>query len=315
MMEWIIRTSIQFRFLVIVIAAALMAFGITQLRNMPVDVLPEFNPPFVEIQTEALGLSAEEVEQMITVPMEQDLLAGVAWLDVIRSESVPGLSSVLVYFEPGTDLYRAGQMVAERFSQAAVVLPHVSKPPTMIQPLSSTSRFLIVGLSSDDLSLIQMSVLARWVIGPRLMGVPGVAHVAIWGQRERQLQVLVDPERLRAQGVTLEQVVETTGNALWVSSLSFLEASTPDTGGFIDTPNQRLGVWHVLPISSPEDLAAVPVEGTSLILRDVAEVVEDHQPLIGDAVVNDSPNLLLVVEKLPGVNTLEVTREVEAALA
>jgi hypothetical protein len=94
----------------------------------------------VEIQTEALGLSAEEVEQMITVPMEQDLLAGVAWLDVIHSQSVPGLSSVIVYIEPGTDLFRARQMVAERIAQSAVGLTHVSKPPTMIQPLSSASR-------------------------------------------------------------------------------------------------------------------------------------------------------------------------------
>ena len=313
-MGGIIRTSIQYRFLVIVIAAALMAFGIAQLRNMPVDVVPEFNPPFVEIQTEALGLSAEEVEQMITVPMEQDLLAGVAWLDVIRSESVPGLSSVLVYFEPGTDLYRARQMVAERIAQSAVGLPHVSKPPTMIQPLSSSSRFMIIGLSSEELSLIEMSVLARWTIGPRLMGVPGVAHVAIWGNRDRQLQVQVDPEQLRDVGITLQQVVETTGNALWVSSLTFLEASTPGSGGFIDTPNQRLGVWHVLPISSPEELAQVPVQGTALTLGDVAKVVEDHQPLIGDALINDQPNLLLVIEKLPGINTLDVTRGIEEAL-
>ena len=186
----------------------------------------------------------------------------------------------------------------------------------MIQPLSSASRFMIVGLSSKDLSLIEMSVLARWTIAPRLMGVPGVANVAIWGNRDRQLQVQVDPERLQAQGVSLQQVIETTGNALWVSSLSFLEASSPGTGGFIDTPNQRLGIWHVLPISSPEDLAQVPVDGTAgLRLGDVAEVVEDHQPLIGDAIVNDGPNLLLVIEKLPGINTLEVTRGVEDALA
>lgn len=314
MMRWLIGSSLQFRYLVIVIAAVVMAVGILQLQNMPMDVLPEFSPPYVEIQTEALGLSAEEVEQMITVPMEQDLLAGVAWGDVIRSESVPGLSSVIIYFEPGTDLFRARQMVAERLSQAAVGLPHVSKPPTMIQPLSSSSRFMIVGLSSQNLSLIEMSVLARWVIGPRLLGVPGVANVATWGNRDRQLQVLVNPERLRAQGVSLQQVVETTGNALWVSSLSYLEASSPGTGGFIDTPNQRLGVWHVLPISSPEELAEVPVDGTSLLLRDVAEVVEDHQPLIGDAIINDGPNLLLVIEKLPGTNTLEVTRGVEEAL-
>ena len=199
-MSTIIKTSLSFRYLIIILAITLAVFGILQLRQMPVDVLPEISPPYVEIQTEALGLSAEEVEQMITVPMEQDLLAGVSWLDVIRSESVPGLSSVVIYFEPGTNIFKARQMVAERLAQAAVGLPHVSKPPTMIQPLSSSSRFMIVGLSSDQLSLIQMSVLARWTIGPRLMGVPGVANVAIWGNRDRQLQVQVDPiKALRAE--------------------------------------------------------------------------------------------------------------------
>lgn len=315
MMNSIVRSSLKFQFLVITVAIALMVVGVTQFRRMPVDVLPEFSPPFVEIQTEALGLSAEEVEQMITVPIEQDLLAGVAWLDVIRSESVPGLSSVLVYFEPGTDIYRARQMVTERLSTAAIAIPHVSKPPTMIQPLSSQSRFMIIGLSSEELSLIEMSVLARWTVAPQLMGVPGVAHVAIWGNRDRQLQVQVDPAQLQEAGITLSQVVSTTGNALWVSPLSFLEASSPGTGGFIDTPNQRLNVWHVLPISSADELAQVPVEGTSLRLGDVAQVVEDHPLLIGDALISEQPSLLLVVEKLPGINTLEVTRGIEAELA
>src|SRR4030043_589620 len=314
-MRGIIGISLKFQFLIITIAVVIIAFGVSQLAEMPVDALPEFSPPYVEVQTEALGLSAKEMEQMITVPMEQDLLAGVAWLDVIRSETVPGLSSVLIYFEPGTDLYKARQMVAERIAQSAVGLPHVSKPPTMIQPLSSASRFMIVGLSSNELSLIEMSVLARWTIAPRLMGVPGVANVAIWGQRDRQLQVLVDPERLMDQDITLEQVIETTGNALWVSPLSYLEASSPGTGGFIDTPNQRLVLWHVLPISSPDELARVPIEGTDgKILGDVVEVVEDHQPLIGDAVVKDNPNLLLVIEKLPETNILEVTQGLESAL-
>ena len=315
MMNSIVRSSMKFQFLVITIAIALMAFGVTKFSGMPVDVLPEFSPPYVEIQTEALGLSAEEVEQMITVPMEQDLLAGVAWLDVIRSDSMPGLSSVVVYFEPGTDLYKARQMVTERMAQAAVGLPHVSKPPTMMQPLSSQSRFMIVGLSSQELSLIELSVLARWTIAPQLLGVPGVANVAVWGNRDRQLQVLVDPAKLQEAGITLDQVVATTGNALWVSPLSFLEASSPGTGGFIDTPNQRLNVWHVLPISSPEELAQVPVEGTSLLLGDVAQVVEDHPKLIGDALIEENPSLLLVIEKLPGINTLEVTRDLEAELA
>ncbi len=319
MTRWIVGTSLKLRLVVVGVAMAMMFFGIKQLRDMPVDVLPEFSPPHVEVQTEALGLSAEEVEQLITVPMEHDLLNGVPWLQVIRSKSVPGLSSIVLIFEPGTDLIRARQMVAERLAQA-FALPHVSKPPVMIQPLSSTSRFIVIGLSSKNLSLIQMSVLARWTIKPRLLGVPGVANVAIWGQRDRQLQVQVDPERLRANNVSLLQVLETTGNALWVSSLSFVEASTPGTGGFIDTPNQRLGIRHISPIATPADLAQLPIEkkkrdGTALRLSDVANVVEDHQPLIGDAVTNGAPSLLLVVEKFPGSNTLKVTRGVEAAMA
>ena len=129
MMRWIVGASMQLRVLVVVIAALIVVFGISQLRQMPVDVLPEFSQPYVEIQTESLGLSAEEVEQLITTPMEQDLLVGLPWLKTIRSESVPGLSSVKLEFEPGTDLMRARQMVSERMTQA-VAMPHVSKPPS-----------------------------------------------------------------------------------------------------------------------------------------------------------------------------------------
>src|SRR5438552_9751198 len=321
MMRWIVGASMQLRVLVVVIAALVMVFGIAQLRQMPVDVLPEFSQPYVEIQTEALGLSAEEVEQLITVPLEQDLLNGVPWLQTIRSESVPGLSSIVLLFEPGTDVIRARQMVAERLTQA-VALPHVSKPPTMLQPLSASSRVMLIGLSSKSLSLIQLSVLARWTIGPRLMGVPGVANVAIWGQRERQLQVQVDPQTLDERGVSLDQVISTTGNALWFSPLGRLEANTPGTGGFVDGPQQRLGVFHKSPITTQADLAKVAIEGTepaggaspALTLGDVATVVEDHQPLIGDAVLSKGPGLLLVVEKLPEANVMEVTKGVDKAL-
>jgi Cu/Ag efflux pump CusA len=247
--------------------------------------------------------------------MEADLLNGVSWVEEIRSESIPGLSSIVLVFEKGTDVMRARQMVQERLI-AVHALPNVSKPPVMLNPLSSANRCMAVGLSSDELTLIDMSVLARWTIVPRLMGVPGVANVSIWGQRKRQLQVQVDPERLRDEDVTLLQIIKTTGNAMWVSPLSFLEASTPGTGGWIDTPNQRLGIRHVLPISNPEDLARVPIEGApTRRLGDVVTVVEDHQPLIGDAVVNDAPALMLVVEKFPWANTMEVTEEVEEALS
>lgn len=314
MIRGIIDLSIRLRFLVIILAAVLLFFGITQLGEMPVDVYPEFDPPLVEVQTEALGLSASEMEALITVPMEADLLNGVAWLDQIYSESVAGLSSILLIFEPGTDPIRARQMVQERLTQT-FALPNVSDPPTMLQPLSSTSRVMMVSLSSEELSQIDMGVLARWNIAPRLMGVPGVSNVAIWGLREWQLQVQVDPEDLQEKGVTLNQVIATTGEALWVSPLSYLESSKPGTAGWIDTPNQRLSIQHNLPISSAEDLAKLPVKGTAYTLGDISEVVEDHQPLIGDALLNDGePGLLLVIEKFPGANTLEVTRGVEQAL-
>lgn len=314
MVRWIVGSSIRLRFLVIVLAIILLVFGFMQLRQMPVAVFPEIDPPYVEVQTEALGLSAEEVEALITVPMEADLLNGVAWLDRIYSRSVAGLASILLVFEPGTDPIRARQMVQERLTQAHA-LPNVSSPPVMMQPLSSTNRAMMVGLSSDELSLIEMGVLARWNIKPRLLGVPGVANVAIWGQRERQLQVQVDPEELSAQGVTLDQIIETTGEALWVSPLSYLEASAPGTAGWIDTPNQRLSVRHLLPITTPEDLSRVAVvDHAELTLGDVATVVEDHQPLIGDAALTEGPGLILVIEKFPGANMLEVTQGVEKAL-
>ena len=315
MMRWIILSSLKFRLVVVAFATALLIVGFTQLDDMPMDILPEFSRPYVEIQTEALGLSAAEVEALITTPMEADLLNGVSWVEEIRSESIPGLSSIVLVFEKGVDVMRARQMVQERLIEV-FALPNVAKPPTMINPVSSANRSMAIGLSSDEMSLIDMSVLARWTIVPRLMGVPGVANVSIWGQRKRQLQVQVDPERLRDEGVTLLQIIKTAGNALWVSPLSFLEASTPGTGGWIDTPNQRLGIRHVLPISKPEELAQVPIEGASTRrLGDVVTVVADHQPLIGDAVVDDAPALMLVVEKFPWANTMEVTEEVEDALS
>jgi CzcA family heavy metal efflux pump len=314
MIRSIIGSSLRFRLLAVGIAAGVMVLGVTQLRDAPVDVLPEFTPPYVEVQTEALGLSAEEVEQLVTVPTEADLLNGTKGVSVLRSESVDGLSSIVLLFEPGTDLMDARQLVQEQLTQAHAN-PNVSQPPQMIQPLSSESRVMMVGLSPAGLSPIETSVLARWVMRPRLLGVPGVSNVSMFGVRDRQLQVLVDPERLRDKDVTLNQVVSTAGNAQIVSPLSFLEASTPGTGGFFETPNQRLHIRHTLPTLTPDKLGKVPLEGRPGVrLGDVSNVVEDHQPLIGDAVVNGRTGLLLVVEKTPGANTLDVTHGVEEAI-
>jgi Cu/Ag efflux pump CusA len=327
MMRWIVGSSLKFRRLLVAVAAGLLVYGVLQLDNARTDILPEFQRPTVEVQTEALGLSAAEVEELITVPLEQDLLVGIAFLDEIESVSLPGLSSVVMTFEPGTDLLDARQVVAERLTQAVAVagLPAVAKPPQMINPVSSTSRVAMVKLSSEALTPIEMSILSRWVIVPRLLGVEGVSNVSIWGFRDRQLQVLVDPQRLNDAGVSLNQIIRTTGNALEVSPLSFLEASSPGTGGFIDTLNQRLHIFHEQAISTPEELAQVPIEdpqgnvapsdGSALTLGDVTDVVEDHQPLIGDALCSGGDCLLLVIEKFPDANTPVVADGIDEALA
>jgi Cu/Ag efflux pump CusA len=322
MMRWLVGTSLRSRGLVVVLGAILLVFGFTRLDSMPRDVLPEFKRVTVEVQTEALGLSAQEVEQLITVPLEQDLLNGVAFLDAIRSESVPGLSRVEMIFEPGTDERRARQVVNERLTQAHG-LPNVSAPPQMLQPLSSTSRVMMIGLRSDTESLIDLGVLARWTIRPTLLSVPGVANVSIWGQREHQLQVRVDPERLLASGVTLDQVIRTSANSLWVSPLTFTPASTPGAGGFFETGSQRIGVEHAQPIETAADLAQVAIEPlpgdpppeSPQRLGDVTDVILDHQPLIGDAVFTDGPGLMMVVEKFPEANATDVTNDLKDALA
>jgi CzcA family heavy metal efflux pump len=313
MIRSVIALSLRLRTLVMGFAAVLAVAGVWHMRSVPLDVVPEFSPIKLIVKTEALGLSSTEVEALITVPLEADLLNGVPWLQTIQSESTTGLSSIEMTFTPGTDYMRARQMVQERLTQAHA-LPNVSRPPTVLQPISSTGRLMNIGLSSKTISPIELSVVARWTIVPRLLGVPGVANVAIWGQRDRQLQVMVDPKILHEHGVTLGQIVKTAGEAVWASPLTFLNSSTPGTGGFIDTPNQRLNIRHQAPIATPKDFARVPIHGTSVALGDAAKVVEGHQPLIGDALLKDGPGLILVVDKFPGFNTQHVTRDLEAAL-
>ena len=319
MIRGLVSGSVRLRGLIIGLAATILAVGIATLSNAPADVYPEFTPPYVEIQTESLGLSAAEVEQLITVPLEADLLNGVEGVDVIRSSSTPGLSSIVLVFEKGFDVYKGRQLVQERLTQlGGAAFPNVSKPATMLPPLSSSSRVMMIGLNSDELTPIQQSVIARWTIRPRLMGVQGVANVAVWGMRDQQIQVQVDPEKLRDEKVTLNQVIRTAGNAQIASPISYLEASVPGTGGFIETPSQRLPIRNVFDnIASPENLGKVPVEDTAgrLRLTDVANVVEAHQPLIGDAVVDGGNGLILVVEKFPGTDTAEVTKNIEEELA
>lgn len=313
MIRLFIGSSLRYRFVILALALLLMVTGFFQLRKMPVDMLPEFELPYVEIQTEALGLSADEVESLVTLNIEE-FVSGTPWVDSITSESIPGLSSVILTFKPGTDIMDARQLVQESLSRA-YTLPNVSKAPMMLQPLSATNRTMMLGLTSKTITPIQLSVLARWTIKPNLLGIPGVANVVIWGQRDRQLQVQVDQDKLKEHNLTQDQIIRTTGDALWVSPLSFLNASAPGTGGFIDTPNQRMGIRHVLPISSPEDLAKMPIHGSDVRLDEVAEVVEGHPLLIGDTLLNNGEGIVLVVEKFPWANTIELTKNVEKAIS
>jgi len=304
-MTWLVSTSLKLRVIVLALSIVLIVFGVQTLKTAPLDVFPEFAPPLVEIQTEAPGLSTEEVESLITMPLE-NALNGTPWLKTLRSKSVLGLSSVVMIFQTGTDLIRARQLVQERLAAEAGRLPAVAHPPVMLSPLSSTSRLMKIGVSSATLSQMDMTVLAKWTIRPRLMAISGVANVAIWGQRDRQFQVLVDPDRLQAHGVTLDAIQRAVADAV-----------TLNGGGFVDTPNQRLALRQITGVRTAADLAEAIVEfrsGAPIRLRDVTEIVEAFPAPIGDAVINDEPGLLLIVEKYPWGNTLEVTRNVEAAL-
>ncbi len=316
MLRWIIGSSVNFKLPVITLAAALLAVGVARLEDASLEALPDFGPVRVEVQTEALGLSPEEVENLITNPMENEFFNGIPWLAKIRSDSISGLSSIEMIFEPGTNPIRARQVVQERLTMVPA-LPQVSKPPFVIQPTATTGRLMMIAMSSKELSLVELSVLARWKIRQRLLAVPGVANVAIWGFRDRQLQVLVDPQRLARRGVNVDDVIRTAANAMWSSPLTYVEASTPGTGGFIDTAHQRIGVNHIQPIKTAKELAQVTIESDDpkpRTLGDVAQIVETHQPLIGDALVQGRPGVMLVVERFPGASIQQTTRDVERAL-
>lgn len=304
-MRRLVDLSLRLRVVVAALAVLLLIVGVRTALETPLDVFPEFSPPLVEIQTEAPGLSTPEVESLVTVPIE-NALNGVSGLKTLRSKSVLGLSSVVAIFRDGADLMLARQLVQERLTTLAGQMPSVAHAPVMLSPLSSTSRVMKIGVTSRVLSQVELTTLIRWTVRPRLMAIPGVANVAIWGQRDRQLQVLVDPERLRTHGVTLGEVMRAAGDAV-----------VPTAGGFVETPNQRMAVTHQAAVRTADDLARVPVafrNGSSLTLGAIADVAEGFPPPIGDAVINDGPGLLLIVEKQLGANTLSVTRAVETAI-
>ncbi len=316
-MRWIVATSLRFRYLVAGLAVALLYFGVTLAGSQKLDAFPEFAPVSVEIQTNCLGLSPSQIEALTTVPLEA-ALHGVPGVYDIRSDSEPQLSAIFLYFGEGTDVMHARQLVQERIQATAHTLPSWCDVPQMYPIVSATSRVMQIGLSSKTVSLMDLSMMAQWQLRPRLMDVPGVANVAIWGEKPKQLMVEADPARMAENHVAFEDLISTAANAVDASEVKFTTGAAVGSLGYLSTGNQQVDVHDIQPIATPQQLARVPIsvqQGKVLSLGDVANVTWGYPPLIGDAVINGGPGLMLVVEKFPGANTLDVTKGIDKALS
>lgn len=305
MIAYIVRQSIRRPGVVVALALTLVAYGIFVLTRAHLDVFPEFSPAQVVIQTESPGLSTELVEIQVSQPIE-NALAGLPGLESLRSQSIPGLSVVHVFFPEGSDAYRNRQVVAERLAGLAGQLPPGIVPA--ITPLtSSASTVLGVGLTSDKRSLMELRTLVDWTVRPHLLAVPGVAEVNVFGGDVKQWQVQADAEKLRRYGLALEDVVQAAGNATGLAGT-----------GFVKTPNQHILVQTDAQPRSPEDIGRALLayrEGRAVRISDVATVVEAPAPSIGAAAINGTPGVFLMVQGQLGSNTHAVTQDLEAALA
>ena len=305
MLQGLVGFSLRFRGVVIALACVVTGYGIYTTLNARFDVYPEFAPPLVVVQTEAPGLSPEEVEALVTRPVE-NAVNGAGNLESVRSQSIQGLSVVTAIFREGTDVFRARQTVSERLSEISGQIPQGVKPPAMAPLTSATSMMLVVGLASQKQSLMELRTAADWTVRPRLLGVPGVAKVVIFGGEVRQIQVQVIPDRLLAYRLTLDEVMAATRKATGVRG-----------AGFIDTDAQRIVLQTQGQTLTPEAMGEVLVAYPGRLavrLKDVARVVEAPEPKMGAAAIGGRPGVLLVVSSQFGANTLEVTEAVERAL-
>lgn len=306
MLNAIVRFSIRFRGMVIALACALLGYGIFSLLRASYDVFPNFAPPQVSVQTEAPGLSPEQVEVLVTQPIE-NAINGAPGIESLRSSSIQGLSDVTVVFHSDTDIYRDRQVVAERLSTVASALPTGVQPPLMTPLTSSTAWVMEVDFTSDTQSLMAVRTLADWTIKPRLLAVPGVAGVEIIGGEVRQLQFQFEPQRLVQYGVSVEDVIAAARQATGVRG-----------GGFVETSNQRIVLQTEGQSATPEQLARTVLvhhNGANVTLGDVARVQDAPAPLIGAASVRGKRGVSLIIDSAYGANTLEVTQGIDRALA
>ncbi len=310
MLSRLVTLSLKHPRLVALAAAVLLVAGSLTLVNANYDVFPDFVPAQAEVQTEAPGLSAEQVEQLVTRPVEQ-AVNGAAGVETVRSDSIQGLSIVNVVFKEGAEPYRARQIVAEALSEAASELPAGVGPPKVSPLTSSTMDLLKIGFTSPKADPQALRDFVQWQVRPRLMAVPGVARATVYGGQIRRLEVRVRPDALTARSLSLDDVVKAAQTSTALSG-----------GGFIDTSEQRILVEPRAQAAAAADIAATPIPGGNtpgrggaiVHIGDVADVVEAPAPDFGDAVIMGKPGVLIALSSQYGANTLKVTRDVEAAL-
>jgi len=307
MLKAIVTFSLRFKGVIVALACVFLGYGLQVAEHAKFDVFPNFVQPQVVIQTESPGLSPEQVEQLVTRAVET-AVNGLGDQESIRSESIQGLSIITVIFKEGTDVFLARQMLAEKLGELGGQLPLGVKTPRMTPLTSSTMDLLKIGLVATNLTPMQLRTFADWTLKPRLLAVPGVAKCSSFGGEVRQIQVQVKPERLLAYNLSLTDV------------LNAARVSTGVMGaGFIETENQRVSLQTEGQSLSPEVLGQAVViasttNGTAVRLKDVATVKEGPEPKYGDTLIQGEPGVLLTMSSQYGANTLEVTRDLEAAL-
>jgi Cu/Ag efflux pump CusA len=307
MLTPIIRFSIRFRGVVIGLACLLAGYGIYILSQSKLDVFPEFAPAMTVIQTEASGLSSEQVETLVTQPIE-NALGGTLGLETIKSKSLQGLSLVTMTFAKGTDIYRARQLTGERLATITSELPVGIKPPALLPLTSSTSVAMVIGLTSHDRSPMDLRNTADWILRPSLLSLPGVADVIVFGGDVQQFQIQIHPQKLVEYGLSLVDVLDATRHATGVRG-----------AGFLENANQRIVINTEGQMTTPEQLARTVIltskNGLSVYLGDIATVQIASAPALGAASIGGSAGVMLMIESQYGADTMTVTATVEQALA
>lgn len=305
MLSALVRQSVRHPWMVLIAALLLLVFGGLALAHAAYDVFPEFVPPQATIQTEAPGYVPDQVEALVTHPLEM-AINGSNGVETVRSESIQGLSVIDITFKEGSDPYRARQVVAEALADAATRLPQGVGAP-LLEPLTSSTMDLIkIGFTSEKLTPLELRDLVQWTIRPRLLAVPGVARATVYGGAQRRIEARVRPDDLLAHNLSITDVANAIQAGTGVRG-----------GGFADTPSQRIMVQPDNGIVTAHGLAQsvlTPTNGGSLRLRDVAQVVDAPSPEFGDALIMGRRGVLIALSSQYGANTLDTTLAVEKAL-